>query len=182
VYKLAKGKIMKARSFRILCLVVVLVVGIDSYLLAHTDVTPEEAKDMIDSNDQLVVLDVREESEYCNTAGHIPEALNYPWNSDVLQEMYSEVELDAEILVVCRSGSRSNPAALFLDSKGYAYVYDMTGGMLAWQWETEDCSLPWGTPASVIGVEDQSSSETANCLLLVLLPVGAVLLLKKRRR
>lgn len=60
VYKLAKGNLMKARSFRILCLV----------------------------NEQLVILDVREEIEYCSAEGHIPGALNYPWISGVLQELY----------------------------------------------------------------------------------------------
>lgn len=173
---------MKVRALRILCLVVVLVVGFDTYLLAHTDLTPEEAKDMIDTNEQLVVLDVREEIEYCSTEGHIPGALNYPWISGVLQERYSEFQLDEEILVICATGSRSNQAAAFLDSQGFSYVYDMTGGMQAWEWDTEGCIIPWGTPASTIGVEDRSSSQAANYLLFVLLPVAAVLLCKRRRR
>jgi rhodanese-related sulfurtransferase len=177
-----RNKIMEKRARRILCLLFAFFMGFDSYLLAHTDVTPEEAKDMIDSNEQLVILDVREGIEYCNIPGHIPGALNYPWSSGVLEERYSEIQLDAEILVVCLSGHRSDPAALFLDSEGYPYVYDMTGGMLAWQWDTVDCGLPWGTPASVIGDEYGSSSEIANCLLFVLIPIGAVLLRKKRRR
>ena len=54
---------------------------------AHTDVTAEQAKIMIDSNDQLIVVDVREEYEYCDDiGGHIPGALNYPWSSGILQQ------------------------------------------------------------------------------------------------
>jgi len=107
---------------------------------AHTDVTPQDAKNMIDTNDNLIVVDVREkDSEYCDETGHIPSALNYPWTSGVLEERYGELPLDGEILVVCRSGHRSNEAALFLDSKGFLHIYDMEGGMMAWEWDTVNC-------------------------------------------
>ena len=107
--------------------------------LAHTDVTPEEAHELISTMDDLTVVDVREPSEYCGTRGHIPGALNYPWNSGVLQAQYEELPVDSAILVVCQSGGRSNQAATFLDSHGFSMVYDMLGGMSAWVWETELC-------------------------------------------
>ena len=110
-----------------------------SLALAHTDVTAEEAKELIDSTEDLTVVDVREPHEYCDTKGHIPGALNYPINSGVLQEKYEELPMDGPILVVCRSGGRSNRAANFLDSKGFTTVYDMQGGMRGWTWETEPC-------------------------------------------
>lgn len=112
---------------------------LNSCALAHTDVTSLEAKNMIDSNDQLIVIDVREEYEYCAVAGHIPGAHNYPWNSQVLQQRYEELPRDREILVYCRSGARSNVASNFLDDNGFLYVYDMLGGFLAWKWETSGC-------------------------------------------
>lgn len=110
--------------------------------LAHTDLTPAEAKAFIDANDRLIVVDVREISEYCSTVdpkGHIPGALNYPWSSGVLAARYGELPMAEPILVVCRSGGRSNQAANFLDSKGFEDVYDMTGGMLSWLWERAFC-------------------------------------------
>jgi len=112
-------------------------------VMCYSDVTPEQAKNMIDTNEQLIVVDVREESEYCNAAatppGHIPGALNYPWNSGVLQARYSELPIDSDIVVVCGVGGRSKKAAQFLCSQGYNSVYNMTGGMSAWQWETIVC-------------------------------------------
>ena len=111
----------------------------NSYTWAHTDVTPEEAKNMIDSNAQLIVVDVREVSEYCSVNRHIPGAVNYPWNTGVLQTSYGELPLDGDILVICASGSRSNQAALFLDSQGYLYIYDMVDGMSSWEWDTVGC-------------------------------------------
>ena len=114
----------------------------------HTDVTPQEAENLINTKDELLVVDVREEeSEYCKEnptppvpPGHISGALNYPWSSGVLQERYEELSKEREILVVCRSGNRSNKAAEFLDSKGYIAVYDMTEGMSEWEGETVLCS------------------------------------------
>ncbi len=138
---------MKNIFSTLFCLIFVSSVGFSSSAGAHTDVTPQEAKNMIDTNEQLIVVDVREEeSEYCNEdpilptpPGHIAGALNYPWTSGVFQERYQDLPLDGEILLVCHSGNRSNQAAEFLDSKGYQYVYDMAGGMKAWEWETVLC-------------------------------------------
>ena len=113
--------------------------------LAHTDVTPAQARDLIDSTDNLIVVDVREPGEYCDAVGHIPGALNYPLNSGVLQARYEELPVDGPVLVVCRSGGRSNAAANFLDSKGFTTVYDMMGGMSAWTGETVPCKYSGGT-------------------------------------
>ncbi|MHC4616697.1 MAG: rhodanese-like domain-containing protein [Planctomycetota bacterium] len=106
---------------------------------AHNDVTPQQAKDMIDSNSPPIVVDVREQSDYCDSVGHIPGALNYPWNSGILRARYEELPSDGAILVYCRTGYRSNLAAEFLDSKGFLYVYDMSGGISAWQWGKVSC-------------------------------------------
>jgi rhodanese-related sulfurtransferase len=112
---------------------------LNSCALAHTDVNSLEAKNIIDSNDQLIVVDVREVTEYCATTGHIPGAFNYPWNSGILQQLFEELPRDGEILVYCRSGYRSNLAAEFLDTNGFLHVYDMLGGFSSWQWETTGC-------------------------------------------
>ena len=117
---------------------------------AHTEVSPTDVKAMLDAGGGLLVLDVREDSEFCDSTyqppGHIPGAINMPWNSGYLQAHYGELPQDLDIIVVCRSGSRSHSAANFLDGVGFASVFDMVGGMNAWLWETEDCSV-----ASVIG-------------------------------
>jgi len=138
---------MKLIVFSLFFLFCAITVGPNQFVWSHTDVTPQEAKNLISSNDALMVIDVREEeSEYCDEnptppvpPGHIPGALNYPWSSGVLQERYGELPTDSELLIVCRSGNRSNQAAEFLDSKGYLTIYDMIEGMGAWEWETVLC-------------------------------------------
>src|SRR4030042_1760661 len=106
---------------------------------AHIDITPQQAKNMFDSWDPLIILDVREDHEYCDAVGHISGALNCPWSSGVLQSRYEELPVDIPIIVVCRLGHRSNNASDFLDSKGFLYIFDMLGGMTAWEWETVLC-------------------------------------------
>jgi len=93
---------------------------------------------MIDTNDDLVVVDVREENEYCDDQ-HIPGALNYPWNSGVLQDRYDELPINGDILVVCQSGYRSSQAAQFLCSQGFTSIYNMSGGILGWEWDVVGC-------------------------------------------
>jgi len=123
----------------------VVLIGSGARVWAHTDVTPAEARELIDSTENLLVVDVRERSEYCDAVGHIPGAVNYPLSSGVLQARYDELPMDRPILVVCRSGGRSNSAANFLDSQGFPEVYDMTGGMNAWQWGTAPCKYAGGS-------------------------------------
>lgn len=123
-----------------------------SFTHAHTDVTTAEVKAMIDAGGPLTIVDVREESEYCDSTysppGHIPGAINMTWYSGGLEENYSDLPIDEDIVVVCRSGGRSNLAANFLDGVGFTRVFDMLGGMNAWVYETELC---W--QASVPGLD-----------------------------
>ena len=101
---------------------------------------------MINNASNLTVVDVREEQdEYCYDGppppptGHIPGALNYPWSAGVLEDRYTELPLNGTILVVCRSGGRSALASDFLCTNGFTSVFNMTGGMLAWEGETVGC-------------------------------------------
>lgn len=107
--------------------------------LAHTDITVAEAYAMILSDASLVVLDVREYSEFCDPPLHIEDAACLPWSSGVLQARFAELPADVDIIVLCAAGGRSHLAADFLDDQGFTSVYDMLGGMNAWTEETEAC-------------------------------------------
>ena len=123
-------------------LVFFLVLAVHATLLdAHTEISASEAHDMILAGGDLIVLDVREYSEFCGTAHHIADAVSLPWNSGVLQARFAVLPVDHAIIVACAAGARSHEAANFLDSQGYMSVYDMLGGMSAWEWETESCEV-----------------------------------------
>jgi rhodanese-related sulfurtransferase len=106
----------------------------------HSEITAQEVKTMLSKSNDVVVLDVRERSEYCGKEGHIPGAINYPWNSEILQKRYPELGVSDTIVIVCRSGRRSHKAADYLHAKKFLNVYDVVGGMNAWEWKTTGCN------------------------------------------
>lgn len=80
-------------------------------------------------NEEITLLDVREVSEY--DGGHIEGSVNAPLSSlDASQLPYSK---DEPIYVICRSGNRSAQAASQLQDAGYTEIYDVSGGMMAWE-------------------------------------------------
>jgi rhodanese-related sulfurtransferase len=108
----------------------------------HHNLAVEEADNLITADWDLIIIDVREESEYCGPGGHLPCARNYAWNSGGFETKIGELPLEATILLVCGSGYRSAKAAQFLDSRGFTAVYNLVGGMSGWQGEVQTCAEP----------------------------------------
>ena len=81
-----------------------------------------------ENEDQFVLIDVREVSEF--KEGRIPGAVLIPLGE--LKAKDIEYAKDKEIILVCRSGNRSSSAAAFLVDKGFSNVHNLVGGMLAW--------------------------------------------------
>lgn len=80
------------------------------------------------TDDERIVLDVREDDEW--EQGHIRGALHIPLN-DVPARL-DEIELDVELLVVCRSSGRSMRILQYLEHVGYEGKC-IRGGMVAWE-------------------------------------------------
>ena len=98
--------------------------GSGSYKLAR-EVSVDEAYQMVQSG--TFVLDVRTQEEWDEY--HTPNATLIPL--DQLQARLSEVPKDKEILVVCRSGNRSQQGRDILLAAGYNAT-SMTGGLKEW--------------------------------------------------
>lgn len=99
----------------------------------YTQISPEEAKDMMDTQDDYVLLDVRAQSEFAE--GHIEGAILIPDNEIADRAEGELTQKDATILVYCRSGRRSKPAAQALADLGYTNIYEF-GGILDWPYAT----------------------------------------------
>lgn len=80
-------------------------------------------------NEEITLLDVREVEEY--DGGHIEGAVNAPLSSLNAAEL--PYPKDEPIHVICRSGNRSAQAASLLKDAGYTDIYDVSGGMIAWE-------------------------------------------------
>ncbi len=92
-------------------------------------ITQREARDIMDGEENVVILDVRTREEY-NT-GHIAGAVCLP-NEEILGEPGELPDKGQKILVYCRSGIRSRQAAQKLADMGYRAVLEF-GGILNWE-------------------------------------------------
>ena len=104
-----------------------------AYASPYTNIDVHTAYDMItgDLYPDLVVLDVRTQSEY--DSGHIYGAVWIPVTE--LEARIAELagHENHEIIVYCGSGVRSVTASGILDSHNFTKVYNMLGGISAWQ-------------------------------------------------
>ena len=101
---------------------------------AYMNITQEEAKELMDTQENYIILDVRRQDEYDEK--HIPGAILIP--NEVIRER-AEAELtdkDQLILVYCRSGNRSKQASEVLKELGYTYIREF-GGIIDWPYEIE---------------------------------------------
>ena len=100
----------------------------------YMNITAQEAKVLMDTEKDYIILDVRTQEEY--DQGHIPGAILIP---DTEIEDRAEGELtdkDQLILVYCRSGRRSKLAAQSLVELGYTNIREF-GGIIDWPYEVE---------------------------------------------
>ena len=100
----------------------------------YLNITAQEAKEIMDSREGYILLDVRTQEEF--DQGHIPGAVLIP---DYEIEARAEKELtdkDQLILVYCRSGRRSKLAAEALVKLGYTNIREF-GGIIDWPYEVE---------------------------------------------
>ena len=99
----------------------------------YEQITPAEAKVLMDSGERYVILDVRTPEEYA--AGHIAGAILIP-DYEIREKAESILtDKDQLILVYCRSGRRSKNAANELATLGYTNVKEF-GGINDWKYGT----------------------------------------------
>ena len=100
----------------------------------YMNITAEEAKQIMDSEEGYIILDVRTQEEY--DQGHIPGAIVI--SHEEIAEKAEDVLTDKDqlILVYCRSGRRSKLAAEALVELGYTNIKEF-GGIIDWPYEIE---------------------------------------------
>ena len=100
---------------------------------AYEQISPAEAKALMDSEDGYIILDVRTPKEFA--AGHIAGAILIP-DYEIREKAESILtDKDQLILVYCRSGRRSKNAANELATLGYTNIKEF-GGINDWKYGT----------------------------------------------
>ena len=100
----------------------------------YVNITAEEAKQIMDSEEGYVILDVRTQEEY--DQGHIPNAVLLPLDDIKAKAHVVLPDKDQQILVYCRSGRRSKLASEALAELGYTNIKEF-GGILDWPYGVE---------------------------------------------
>jgi SulP family sulfate permease len=77
----------------------------------------------------ILLIDVREPREY--QRGHVPNAVLMPMRT--VPKRGEELPKDLPIVVICRIGRRSRLAGTILKNMGHDNVYNLQGGILAWE-------------------------------------------------
>lgn len=102
-----------------------------------SEIVPLELKRRIDRGERPVIVDVREPGEVEITA--FPGAVNIPMGD--IPSRLSELDPDAETVVVCHHGVRSAQVAMYLARAGFERIFNLTGGIDAWSLEA-DSAVP----------------------------------------
>lgn len=93
------------------------------------EISVEDLKTKIDQKESFTLLDVRDPFEL-----HISnldyESITIPM--DELSSRVDELDESQDIIVMCRSGSRSGTACEFLEKKGFSNVINLKGGINDW--------------------------------------------------
>lgn len=109
--------------------------NLQSALSGVAQIGPADAINMI-NHEKAVVIDVREDKEFVE--GHIINSIHIPLGN--VQQRIDELKAHSQkpIIVSCRSGARSNAACSMLRKNGFENVFNLKGGIMAWQ----NASLP----------------------------------------
>ncbi len=86
-------------------------------------VTCAKMKNMLDSEKDIVLIDVRTKAEY--EEQHLSKAINIPNETIKDIKNHEDITKDTIIIVYCRSGARSKNSANELVKMGYKNVYDL---------------------------------------------------------
>ncbi|MBI5826432.1 MAG: rhodanese-like domain-containing protein [Deltaproteobacteria bacterium] len=92
-------------------------------------ITSKEFKSIQKDGSPSVIVDVREPELY--SKGHIPGAINIPYDT-AKGRILKELSPKDRIVFVCHGGPMGDELAEILAKKGYTNVYNIKGGMWAW--------------------------------------------------
>ena len=98
------------------------------------EITVTEAYNMVMENtDQagFIILDVRTPSEFAS--GHIAGSILIDFNASGFRTEVDKLDKSKRYLVYCRTSNRSGQAVSIMKDLGFKKVYDMDGGIVAWE-------------------------------------------------
>jgi SulP family sulfate permease len=102
---------------------------IDMLLEEVTSIAPHDLWEELHGRIPPVIIDIREPREF--KQGHIPQAQSNPIFKMISDT--SELPQIRQVVLVCRTGRRSNRAIHMLKKQGFTNIRILEGGMVAWE-------------------------------------------------
>ena len=94
----------------------------------YENIDGKQTEKLLNSDKDVLIIDVRSEYEY--EKGHLLNAINLPYDDDFKSELNEIIDYkDKIVLVYCRSGNRSEKAAVKLVDNGFKNVKNVTDGV-----------------------------------------------------
>jgi rhodanese-related sulfurtransferase len=92
---------------------------------------PTDFQKKLKATDQAILIDVRTPAEV--QQGKIPGAVPIDFNSPDFKGKISKLDKNKPYFVYCAAGGRSSKAANLMEELGFKKVYNLSGGITAWQ-------------------------------------------------
>ncbi|MDT8335643.1 MAG: rhodanese-like domain-containing protein [Desulfurivibrionaceae bacterium] len=92
-------------------------------------ITPLEAKSLMESRRDLMLVDLREANEL--REGYIAGSQLVPMSA--LAKGTTTLPADKPLLLICAVGGRSYGVGKYFSTKGYPEIYNLKGGISAWK-------------------------------------------------
>ena len=104
------------------------------------------SRGVYEQRDEIQIVDVREQMEW--DAGRIEGSRHIPLNQ-LMAGAGDDLDPATPVVVVCRSGNRSELGALMLQARGYQ-AHNLRGGVEEWEQEGLPFTTPDGQPGRVV--------------------------------
>jgi len=95
-----------------------------------TVISPQEMRESLNEDRMLQLLDVRTIEEY--EVGHLRDSQNICVTDSDFKEKAAKLDKNKPVYVYCKKGGRSAKAAKILTEMGFKEIYDLDGGITAW--------------------------------------------------
>ena len=116
-----------------LLLLIVLMIAVTFFAQAQTvkRFDPQNFDKKLKESKEPILIDVRTAGEYGQ--GHLANSLSIDIYSSDFKSRVGKLDKSKPVFVYCKAGSRSSSAANELSAMGFKEIYDLSGGIIAWQ-------------------------------------------------
>lgn len=120
---------MKKTFFTFLLVMAVTSVFVQAQTIKKLD--PQSFEKKLNESKELILVDVRTSGEYAQ--GHLANAVLIDIYSSDFKSRVSKLDKSKPVFVYCKAGSRSSSAVDVFTDLGFKEIYDLSGGINAWQ-------------------------------------------------